>query len=598
MLDNFRETAITWDKANRKVYEPLRVSAGDNKGRKLSIQVVNGGVVENLSGASLSLFWETRDKMHKGLDVFTAVDATKGEFEIYYTTGMLSNEGVLKANLVLVDTSGRVVSEPFTITVFKGIDDDAIQSSDSFTALTEALIDVSNLEQNYAPRLNDLTAQLQQKGNQSRTDKLNYSSMNGRNSLKPSLVLSFDDGTIYEFTKTKPLLDSLGVKGIFYHNSSPDFTDRMTDAQIIQLHNEGHEFGSHTRDHVFLDNMGTPGAYTQSATQIQIYNSFPNPMIPVHADHETTLLVCETGADHKREIVRVQNVSTVVEGVLTITLEEPLKNNYSMPYVRFSDEYIEWQLVSDIEFFDRLNIPCKHFSYPFGTSSPEARQIVAKHFDSARKADIIRANFETNGGFVNGSELSLKQFQLNSPDIAAGNQDHINQLLLDAKNRQAFTILLGHAANFESWATQLTDTVNFARSIGLPIMSMDEAMETHGNMIDFDTNFYVSRSGKMVTQKTTHFADVTLQSIELSANGGVVRHQLLNTVDIFGEATNSVVFTVNEFGTEELVLAKNKGVNYTTKVENGILFLVMVNGSGTNYIVPTLTLKVGVFKYV
>ena len=162
MLDNFRETAITWDKANRKVYEPLRVSAGDNKGRKLSVQVVNGGVVENITGSSLSLFWETRDKAHRGLDVFTAVDATKGEFEIYYTTGMLSNEGVLNANLVLVDTSGRVVSEPFTITVFKGIDDNAIQSSDSFTALTEALIDISDLEQNYAPRLNDLTAQLQQ----------------------------------------------------------------------------------------------------------------------------------------------------------------------------------------------------------------------------------------------------------------------------------------------------------------------------------------------------------------------------------------------------------------------------------------------------
>lgn len=156
MLDKFRETAITWDKASRKVYESLRVSAGDNKGRKLSVQVVNDGVIEDLSGASLSLFWETRDKAHKGLDAFTAVDATKGEFEIYYTTGMLSNEGTLNANLVLVDTSGRIVSEPFTITVFKGIDDDAIQSSDSFTTLTQALIDVSNLEQNYAPRLSTL----------------------------------------------------------------------------------------------------------------------------------------------------------------------------------------------------------------------------------------------------------------------------------------------------------------------------------------------------------------------------------------------------------------------------------------------------------
>ena len=145
MLDKFRETTIVWDKANRKVYEPLRVSAGDNKGRKLSVQVVNGGVIESLSGASLSLFWETKDKAHNGLDAFETVDAAKGEFEIYYKTGMLSNVGTLNANLVLVDASGRIVSEPFTITVFKGIDDDAIQSSDSFTALTEALAQVGTI---------------------------------------------------------------------------------------------------------------------------------------------------------------------------------------------------------------------------------------------------------------------------------------------------------------------------------------------------------------------------------------------------------------------------------------------------------------------
>ena len=173
MLDNFRETAITWDKANRKVYEPLRVSAGDNKGRKLSVQLVNDGVIEDLSGASLSLFWETKDKAHKGLDAFTVVDATKGEFEIYYTTGMLSNEGTLNANLVLVDASGRIVSEPFTITVFKGIDDDAIQSSDSFTALTEALAQVSTIN-NKADRAELLAVeqQLQQKASINYVDAL------------------------------------------------------------------------------------------------------------------------------------------------------------------------------------------------------------------------------------------------------------------------------------------------------------------------------------------------------------------------------------------------------------------------------------------
>lgn len=164
LLDEFRSTLITWDKATSRIYSPVTANASDENGRKLVVQIVNGGQVEDLTGAVLHLYWETIDKLHDGLDVFKAVNLKKGEFELSYTTGMLSNKGVLNANLVLVDTIGRIVSERFKITVTEGINDDAIQSENSFSSLTQALIDISDLEQNYAPRLNDLTAQLQQMG--------------------------------------------------------------------------------------------------------------------------------------------------------------------------------------------------------------------------------------------------------------------------------------------------------------------------------------------------------------------------------------------------------------------------------------------------
>lgn len=172
MLDEFRSTLITWDKATSRIYSPVTANASDENGRKLVVQIVNSGQVEDLTGATLHLYWETRDKAHDGLDVFKTVDLKKGEFELSYTTGMLSNQGVLNANLVLIDTVGRVVSERFKITVTEGIDDDAIQSENSFSSLTQALIDVSNLEQNYAPRLNDLTTQLQHKAEKTVADNL------------------------------------------------------------------------------------------------------------------------------------------------------------------------------------------------------------------------------------------------------------------------------------------------------------------------------------------------------------------------------------------------------------------------------------------
>lgn len=212
MLDDFRSTLITWDKATSRIYSPVTANASDENGRKLVVQIVNSGQVEDLTGATLHLYWETRDKAHDGLDVFKAVDLEKGEFELSYTTGMLSNHGVLNANLVLIDTVGRVVSERFKITVTEGIDNDAIQSENSFSSLTHALIDISNLEQNYAPRLNDLTAQLAEKASKqdvnnrvaqivSGSPKGTYVSLSALQTAKPTgdagVYLTTDNGHWY-----------------------------------------------------------------------------------------------------------------------------------------------------------------------------------------------------------------------------------------------------------------------------------------------------------------------------------------------------------------------------------------------------------------
>ena len=170
MLDEFRSTNITWDKATRRIYSPITANESDYNGRKLNVQVVNSGQVDNLTGATLHLYWETKDRAQRGLDAFKASDISKGEFEIFYTTGMLSNVGELDATLVLVDTTGKVVSDWFKITVTRGINESAIESENSFSSLTQALIDISNLEQNYAPRLNDLTAQLAQTMSQEEFD--------------------------------------------------------------------------------------------------------------------------------------------------------------------------------------------------------------------------------------------------------------------------------------------------------------------------------------------------------------------------------------------------------------------------------------------
>ena len=112
----------------------------------MRVRVTNRGVVEDLIGYTLNLGWKsTIDETKFGLDAFTAVDITKGVFELAYTAGMLTNTGTLKAALQIVPTVGEPIeSNNFVITVVKSaIDAEAIQSETSFTALAMALVDVN-----------------------------------------------------------------------------------------------------------------------------------------------------------------------------------------------------------------------------------------------------------------------------------------------------------------------------------------------------------------------------------------------------------------------------------------------------------------------
>ena len=146
-LNKFRTKELIWDKAGKRIYESIEANSGDSNGRKLVVQVLDGGVIADLSGAQLYLSWKTNTNSHKGLDAFKAVDLSNGIFEIAYTTEMLSNVGKLSASLVLIDKVGRVESNLFTITVSRSnVDDESVQSEDSFTALTEALVTVNKYD--------------------------------------------------------------------------------------------------------------------------------------------------------------------------------------------------------------------------------------------------------------------------------------------------------------------------------------------------------------------------------------------------------------------------------------------------------------------
>ena len=134
---------IIWDQVGKTFFENPEAKPG----RIMRVQVVNAGIVEDLTGYTLNLGWTSvRDPSKFGLDAFDDVDITKGIFEIEYTSGMLTNVGPLNASLQLVPPGeGRPIeSNNFKLTVKNSaINPAAIQGETSFSTLENALVEVN-----------------------------------------------------------------------------------------------------------------------------------------------------------------------------------------------------------------------------------------------------------------------------------------------------------------------------------------------------------------------------------------------------------------------------------------------------------------------
>jgi Polysaccharide deacetylase len=71
------------------------------------------------------------------------------------------------------------------------------------------------------------------------------------------VILNFDDGRKNQFTEAKPILDTYGFKATFYVvcnyiGNKPGYMDWN---EVKQLNQEGHDIGSHSMNHLHLDEL-------------------------------------------------------------------------------------------------------------------------------------------------------------------------------------------------------------------------------------------------------------------------------------------------------------------------------------------------------
>ena len=160
LADSFYYQELRIDTINTRVFADLVAKEGDANGRGLLVTLTENGLMKDTTGIALNLKWEHTSVGNQGLDNFDVVDLGKGLYKITYPTEML-NRGKVRAFIQIIDSGKLAGTRNIEITVDRGVGDDtAIVSSNSFTALAQALIDVNSNNSALSARITSVEQQL------------------------------------------------------------------------------------------------------------------------------------------------------------------------------------------------------------------------------------------------------------------------------------------------------------------------------------------------------------------------------------------------------------------------------------------------------
>lgn len=147
MLNNFRTIEIVWDKATSKIANVIRLASTDHNGRALAVNIRDRGIVPDLSGSILRMYWQTKSGNNDGYIDFPVDKSDIGFFKVDFPSAMLAHVGFIDVNLHLhLPDDSFITSETFEVEVFKGINTQSIESSNEFSALENLFVSIKGLE--------------------------------------------------------------------------------------------------------------------------------------------------------------------------------------------------------------------------------------------------------------------------------------------------------------------------------------------------------------------------------------------------------------------------------------------------------------------
>ena len=455
LSNGFFYERIQLDTINERFNKVPTAKEGDANGRGMILVLTENGIVKNTTGVSLLFKWEhTRIAGAQGLEDFEPLDLTKGEYIVTYPTEM-NHEGYVKAEIRIIDNGKYAGSRNMKIQVEPSVGDDtAMESSNQFSALVTALLQVNSwnttidgkiveweddmaatkqlyidnmeeVESTYPQQLLSLGSQLAE----TEADILTTQNKLKPKTIKPIITFSWDDATIYDHNNILPLFNSKGIvgtTGVILDKIGTQYY--MTKAQIEAMKNAGWEIASHSKTHSVSD------------------------------------------------------------------------------FRTLSQEVLEVELGDSKKLLNDLGFGVKNFLIPYGFTNDNIAKTAAKYYRSMR----VSGNGST--GSLNNSPIAT--FNVNSLQLgdssgvgtgldSAGNViDSLEQWKYwvdQAVATNGWLVFISHSnnvvVNYDRMA-DLSALIDYIQSLNVDIMTIDEALDIFENQVDAD-KFKVGADGKV-----------------------------------------------------------------------------------------------------
>ena len=138
MLDGYGLHTIIWDSADERLGDFLVASPADATGRGLELHVRQGGAAADLTGAEVYFIWRHKMTGRRGCEPMEEIDASLGQYVVYYPAAMQESEGAVDAQFMVSWDDKSISTRAFTIRV-EPVIVGGTESEDGFTLFVETI---------------------------------------------------------------------------------------------------------------------------------------------------------------------------------------------------------------------------------------------------------------------------------------------------------------------------------------------------------------------------------------------------------------------------------------------------------------------------